>query len=80
MTPAAGTRPLTPVHLLTLARRFLWPLSLVAGLAAESWLWRHGDPPAYVIYDLAIGFMAVYVSLAVWESSPANPVGGLLYG
>ena len=62
----------------TWLRRALWPLVLVAGLAAESVLWRTGTLPLYIVYDLAVGFTAVAVSFAVWESSPGNRTGPLL--
>lgn len=66
---------------LTWLRRSLWVLALPAGLAAESvLLTQHLQPPAYAVYDLAIGFAALYISLAVWESRPSNIVGPLLAG
>lgn len=62
-------------------RRSLWVLALPAGLAAESvLLTQHLQPPVYAVYDLAIGFAALYISLAVWESRPSNFVGPLLVG
>ena len=60
-------------------RRALWPLTVAAGLAAESVLWRSGAPPAYVVFDLAVGFTVVAVSFAVWESHPGNRIGPLLF-
>lgn len=66
---------------LTWLRRSLWVLALPAGLAAESvLLTEHLDAPIYAVYDLAIGFAALYISLAVWESRPRNIVGPLLVG
>ena len=56
----------------------MWPVLLVAGLAAESVLWRNGQSPQYVVYDLAVGFAAVFVSLLVWEAQPSNRIGPLL--
>ncbi len=56
----------------------MWPVLLVAGLAAESVLWRNGQSPQYVVYDLAVGFAAVFVSLLVWEAQPGNRIGPLL--
>ena len=35
--------------------------------------------PAYVVFDLAVGFTVVAVSLAVWESHPGNRIGPLLF-
>ncbi|HEY7143385.1 MAG TPA: histidine kinase [Streptosporangiaceae bacterium] len=59
-------------------RRTLWPLTLVAGLAAESVNWRTGAAPLYIVYDLAVGLTAVAVSFAVWEARPGNRTGPLL--
>ena len=56
-------------------RRALWPLTVAAGLAAESVLWRSGAPPAYVVFDLAVGFTVVAVSFAVWESTRVTGSG-----
>ncbi|HEX6538878.1 MAG TPA: histidine kinase [Candidatus Dormibacteraeota bacterium] len=62
-------------------RRSIWVLALPAGLAAESvLLTEHLNTPIYAVYDLAIGFAALYISLAVWESRPRNVVGPLLVG
>jgi signal transduction histidine kinase len=66
------------VPVASVARRSLWPLLLVAGLAAESVIWRAGQSPQYVVYDLTVGFGAVFVSLLVWEARPANRIGPLL--
>jgi signal transduction histidine kinase len=63
----------------TWLRRALWPLTVAAGLAAESVLWRSGAPPAYVVFDLVVGFTVVAVSFAVWESHPGNRIGPLLF-
>jgi signal transduction histidine kinase len=52
---------------------------LAAGIAAESFIWRGGQSPQYVVYDLGIGFLTVFVILAVWEAKPRNPVGPLLF-
>jgi signal transduction histidine kinase len=52
---------------------------LVAGIAAESFIWRAGQSPQYVVYDLGVGFLAVYVTLAIWEAKPRNVVGPLLF-
>ena len=72
---------MTRTRWLTWLRRSLWVLALPAGLAAESvLLTQHLQPPAYAVYDLAIGFAALYISLAVWESRPRNIVGPLLVG
>ena len=57
----------------------IWPAMLVAGIAAESFIWRGGQSPQYVVYDLAIGFLTVFVVLAVWEAKPRNLVGPLLF-
>lgn len=63
----------------TWLRRASWPAVLVAGLAAESVLWRNGTSASYVVYDLAVGFTAVFVSLIVWADEPSNAVGPLLF-
>lgn len=74
---AAPLRRLPPS---TVLRRALWPAMLIGGIAAESFLWRHGQTsPDYVIYDLGIGFLTAFVTLAIWEAKPANPVGPLLF-
>jgi signal transduction histidine kinase len=52
---------------------------LVGGIAAESFIWRGGQSPQYVVYDLGIGFLTVFVVLAVWEAKPRNLVGPLLF-
>jgi signal transduction histidine kinase len=70
--------PARRVVLGTWLRRALWPLTLIAGLAAESVLWRSDTLPLYIVYDLAVGFTAVAVSFAVWEASPGNRIGPLL--
>lgn len=62
-----------------LLRRSLWPLVLVGGIAAESFVWRAGQSPQYVVYDLGIGFVTVFVTLAIWEARPRNLVGPLLF-
>ena len=63
----------------TWLRRALWPLRCWSqGLAAESVLWRSGTLPLYIVYDLAVGFTAVAVNFAVWETSPGNRIGPLL--
>jgi signal transduction histidine kinase len=35
--------------------------------------------PSYIVYDLAVGFTGVYISLVVWESRPSNRIGPLLF-
>ncbi len=66
------------VVLSTWLRRALWPVTLVAGLAAESVLWRAGTLPLYLVFDLAVGLTVVAVSFAVWEAHPGNWTGPLL--
>ncbi|HLX87647.1 MAG TPA: hypothetical protein VKR22_04170, partial [Acidimicrobiales bacterium] len=63
----------------TWLRRAAWPAVLIAGLAAESILWRNGTSASYVVYDLAVGFTAVFLSLIVWGDEPSNAVGPLLF-
>ncbi|MDQ1614931.1 MAG: hypothetical protein QOJ60_870 [Actinomycetota bacterium] len=58
-------------------RLAVWPLVVVAGLAAETNIWP-GQSPQYIVYDLAVGFTAVFVTLFIWEARPRNPVGPLL--
>jgi signal transduction histidine kinase len=52
---------------------------LATGIAAESFIWRGGQSPQYVVYDLGIGFLTVFVVLVVWEAKPRNLVGPLLF-
>ena len=78
MSELTAARPARRLVVSTWLRRALWPLVLVAGLAAESVLWRSGTLPLYIVYDLAVGFTAVAVSFAVWETSPGNRIGPLL--
>jgi len=63
----------------TVLRRSLWPAMLVGGIAAESFIWRNGQSPQYVVYDLGVGFLTVFVTLAIWEAKPRNLVGPLLF-
>ena len=78
MSDLTAAGPARRIVVGTWLRRALWPLALVAGLAAESVLWRSGTLPLYIVYDLAVGFTAVAVSFAVWEASPGNRIGPLL--
>lgn len=73
-----GSRPLGR-QWNTWLRWGLWPAILVAGIAAESFIWRGGQSPQYVVYDLGVGFLTVFVVLAVWEANPHNLVGPLLF-
>jgi hypothetical protein len=76
--PALEPLPTRGARISLWLRRATWPVLLVAGLAAESVLWRNGQSPQYVVYDLAVGFAAVFVSLLVWEAQPSNRIGPLL--
>src|SRR5215469_3661321 len=70
--PLGFRRPVTPRPWSTWLRWSLWPAMLVGGIAAESFIWRAGQSPQYVVYDLGVGFLAVYVTLAIWEAKPSN--------
>lgn len=78
MTDIASTAEPWRATVRTWLRRSLWPLAVVGGLAAESILWRSGAPPAYLVFDLTIGFTVVAVSFAIWETHPGNRIGLLL--
>ena len=78
MSEMTQALPAWRTHAGTWLRRALWPLTLAAGLAAQSVLWRSGEPPLRIVVDLAVGFTAVAVSFAVWEANPGNRIGPLL--